>query len=145
MFVVQKENGDNHREIVELIGPFEAVEDIGVWAKGANLEVFDEGVWRTHKDESCMPSGPNFFYTYRELFMPRYELFYSSGGHGGPYHGLKSAVEAAKKLVETGNEYAIQVYGYGRWPNTGKPGKVIEPVATIRRRRLETEVVEVNY
>lgn len=31
--------------------------------------------------------------------MDKYELFYGSGGHGGPYHGFLSAVEAAKRLI----------------------------------------------
>lgn len=143
MFIVQQEGVK--REVVGLIGPFETVEDIGIWAKGANLEVFDEGVWVTHRDLRCMPGGPNFFYTYRVVETPRYELFYSSGGHGGPYHGLQCALGAAKRLVESGSECAVQIYDYTRWPNTGKPGEKIPPVATIRRRSVTSEVVEVTY
>ncbi len=29
----------------------------------------------------------------------QYELYYSTGGHGGPYHGYEFAINAAKRLM----------------------------------------------
>lgn len=40
----------------------------------------------------------------------KYELFYSSGGHGGPYPSIEEAEKAAKRLL-CGNkkEHSIEV------------------------------------
>lgn len=40
-----------------------------------------------------------------------FELFYASGGHGGPYHTLESAIDSAEKmLVGSPTERAIHVH-----------------------------------
>lgn len=45
----------------------------------------------------------------------RFELFYSTGGHGGPYHGARVALYAAQRLLR-GNEHErwIDVREYTR-------------------------------
>ena len=51
--------------------------------------------------------------------MDTYELRYSTGGHGGPYHGTDSAVRAAVRLLRGNeNESWVDVYPraeIGRW------------------------------
>lgn len=39
----------------------------------------------------------------------KYELFYSSGGHGGPYKNLKESICAAKRLLKGGTDLYIEV------------------------------------
>lgn len=45
----------------------------------------------------------------------RYELFYSTGGHGGPYRGLGNALASAINIaLGMPNEIAVELHPYMR-------------------------------
>ena len=49
----------------------------------------------------------------------KYELFYATGGHGGPYEGKAAALEAARRLVGGANGSYIDVVPYSQpWEAT---------------------------
>jgi len=49
----------------------------------------------------------------------KYELFYATGGHGGPYEGKAAALEAARRLVGGANGRYIDVVPYSQpWEAT---------------------------
>lgn len=51
----------------------------------------------------------------------KYELVYSTGGHGGPYEGMEMAKKAAEKLLNGGSDRWIAVVKAGDVSNLGKP------------------------
>lgn len=56
--------------------------------------------------------------------MEKYELFYSTGGHGGPYIGLRNARAAAKRLLVGSNSLHridIRPYEKGAVGGYGRP------------------------
>lgn len=48
----------------------------------------------------------------------KYELFYGSGGHGGPYPNIREAISRAKALLKgSALERVIKVVSYKTWAN----------------------------
>lgn len=73
-----------------------------------------------------------------EKVVPSFELFYGTGGHGGPYFGLEVAIEAANSLIRGHKaEHTIKVVDR----HTNKT------VARVLRRLKtpETEIVTLPY
>lgn len=56
------------------------------------------------------------------------ELFYSTGGHGGPYPDLDTAVQAAKRLLE-GNPNE-------RWIEVRSNSTALEAIVVVNRLEL---------
>lgn len=57
-----------------------------------------------------------------------FELFYSYGGHGGPYPSVQEAVETAERLIvgsKTLQSVEIRPYEMGAPGGFGKPVKII--------------------
>ena len=64
----------------------------------------------------------------------KYELFYGSGGHGGPYTGLRTAITTAKRLLKgCQSERTIYVVSYKNWDISEKTNIRIKASSIIKK------------
>jgi hypothetical protein len=69
----------------------------------------------------------------------QYELFYGTGGHGGPYKDLITAKDAAARMLAGNkNEYKVDVRP------RGSPHGYGSPVARALRRKPDDAIVIVD-
>ena len=62
------------------------------------------------------------------------ELFYSYGGHGGPYPTVEAAREAARRLIAGSRTLAyVELRPYAKPGETGGPYG--PPIETVRREQ----------